>query len=116
MSPVDQALQNATPEQIKELSKIRKIITDLVPEATETISYGIPTYDYKGKHLIHFAAFKNHISLFPGVDPIKTLGNKLTKFKLSKGTIQFTVENPIPESTLKEIIKLRKNSIDSGGR
>ncbi len=116
MSPIDQHLQNATPEQKKELTKIRKAITDLVPEATETISYGIPTYDYKGKHLIHFAAFKNHMSLFPGVEPIKTLGNKLTNFKLSKGTVQFTVENPIPTPVLKEIIKLRKKTIDEGGR
>ena len=116
MSIIDENLKSASKEHKEELNKIRRIVKATVPESTETISYGIPTYDYKGKHLIHFAAFKNHMSLFPGAGPIKTLAGKLTQFKLSKGTIQFTADNPIPNATLQQIIELRKKTIDEGGR
>lgn len=114
MNQIDQYLKKvATPGQIKELNKIRKLAKDLAPESEETISYGIPTIKYKAKNLIHFAPFKNHMSLFPGSRPIEVLSKKLSKFKLSKGTIQFTETSPIPEKLIKEIIQLRIKDIDS---
>lgn len=113
MSQIDQYLKaSASRSQIKELDKIRKIAKQLAPSSEETISYGIPTIKYKGKNLIHFAAFKNHMSLFPGSAPIETLAKKLTKFKLSKGTIQFSESNPIPLGLVEQIIKLRITNID----
>lgn len=113
MTQIDQYLKkSATPTQIKELGKIRRIAKQLSPEAEDTISYGIPTIKYKGKNLIHFAAFKNHMSLFPGSRPIEMLSKKLTKFKVSKGTIQFTEAEPIPEELIKEVIRLRIGDIE----
>jgi uncharacterized protein YdhG (YjbR/CyaY superfamily) len=113
MPEIDQYLKNsATPTQKKELNKIRHIAKELAPGSKEAISYGIPTIKYKNKNLIHFAAFKNHMSLFPGARPIEVLGNKLTKFKLSKGTIQFSESNPIPVDLIEQIIKLRIADID----
>lgn len=113
MSQIDQYLkESASPTQLRELSKIRKIAKQLAPGSEETISYGIPTIKYKGKNLIHFAAFKNHMSLFPGSAPIETLAKKLTKFKISKGTIQFSESNPISPDLVEQIIELRIASID----
>ena len=113
MTEIDQYLEkSATPGQIKDLNKIRKIAKQLAPESEDIIRYGIPTIKYKGKNLIHFAPFKDHMSLFPGSHPIEVLGKKLTKFKLSKGTIQFTEADPIPEELIKEIIQLRINDIN----
>ena len=70
MSVVDDYLKNLPEPQKAELERIRKIVKQTVPEAEEVISYGVPGFKYKGKYLITFAAFKDHLSLFPGSAPI----------------------------------------------
>lgn len=61
---VDEYLERLEPAQKAELGRIRSIIKQVVPEATETISYGMPTYTVSGKRLMYFAAFKDHMSIF----------------------------------------------------
>jgi uncharacterized protein YdhG (YjbR/CyaY superfamily) len=104
MSVIDDYLENLDPEQKAGLERIRVIAKEIVPDVEEVISYRMPVLKYKGAYLIGFAAFKDHLSLFPGAEPIEDLKRKLTGFKLSKGTIQFTPDNPIPEALVKEII------------
>ncbi len=89
------------------LEKIRELIRETAPGATETISYGIPTFDFAGKHLVHFAAFKNHISFFPTSSPIPMFAKELTGYETSKGTIRFPLDKPIPYSLIKKITKYR---------
>ena len=113
MTAIDEYLKNVEEPQTSELEKIREIIKQIVPDTEETMSYGIPTIKYKGKNLIHFAAFKNHMSLFPGPKVIKLLGKKLDTFKISKGTIQFTKDSPIPESLIARMVKIRLDEIDN---
>lgn len=96
MSVVDGYLAKIEAPQKAELERIRKIINTTVPEAEETVSYGMPAYKYKGKYLIGFYVYKKHMSLFPTSKPIESLKSKLGNFKLSKGTIQFTPDNAIP--------------------
>jgi uncharacterized protein YdhG (YjbR/CyaY superfamily) len=111
MSVIDDYLVDVSPEHRAKLQEIRTLIQKTVPETSETISYGIPTLDYKGKHLIHFAAFKDHLSLFPGaLSP--ELQEEVKDFKLSKGTIQFIVEHPIPDDVIIDIAITRKQEID----
>jgi len=105
MSVIDEYLKNIAPPQRLELERIRKSIKHIVPDAEETIGYGMPVFKYKGKYLIGLSAFKNHMSIFPGAEPVELFKDKLGDFKTSKGTIQFTLENPIPESLIKEIIE-----------
>lgn len=103
MTPIDEYLKNVTPTQKATLEHIRKIIKQVVPDAEEAIGYGIPAFKVKGRSFTYFAAFKDHMSLYPLVsDEVR---QKLGKYKLSKGTIQFTEDNPIPDPLLKEIIK-----------
>lgn len=113
MNAIDTYLAAINPSQKKELEKIRRHIQQFVPEAEEAISYGMPTFKYKGRILIHFAAFKSHMSVFPTADPAvdSGLGNQLEKFRTSKGTLQFTEENPIPGSLIREIVAIRLKSI-----
>ncbi len=111
MSVIDDYLKNIEPRQKAELERIRSIVKKLVPDAEETFSYGMPTYKYKNRPLIYFAAFKNHMSIFPTAGPAEALKDKLAGYKLSKGTIQFTVEKPLPETIIKELITLRLNVI-----
>ena len=111
MTVIDDYLAtHATPGQRTELERIRTIVRRIVPDADdieEVISYAIPTINYKGKHLVHFAAFKDHMSIFPTAGPTEALKDKLTGYKVSKGTIQFTLEKPLPESLIREIIEHR---------
>ena len=111
MAVIDTYLENVSPTQKVELQRIRIFIRKLVPGAEETISYGLPAFKYKGKPLVYFGAFKDHMSLFPTSGPTETLKDKLTDYTVSKGTIQFTEKNPLPDSLLKEIILERISAI-----
>ena len=81
------------------LNKMRDVIRSVVPAgATEGISYGIPTFKYKGG-LVAFAAFKNHCSFFPlGSSVLDAFAKELKPFRVSKGTLRFPVDQPLPAS------------------
>ncbi len=89
------------------LKKVRAVIRSVAPpEATESISYGIPTFKYKGM-LASFAAFSDHCSLFPGAGPTIEFKNELKSFQTSKGTIRFAPDKPIPVTLLKKLVQAR---------
>ena len=89
------------------LNKIRAAIRSAVPqEATEAISYGIPTFQYKGP-LVWFAAFSKHCSLFPTASVIEVFKNELKGFSTSKGTIHFPADKPLPTALVKKLVKAR---------
>ena len=90
------------------LNTIRAVIRSAVPpESTEAITYGIPTFKYKGS-LLAFAAFKNHCSLFPmSLAVIDTFKNELKPFLASKGTIRYPLDKPLPSVLVKKLVKAR---------
>ena len=89
------------------LNKTRAAIRSAVPpEATEGISYGIPTFNYKGP-LVWFAAFSNHCSLFPSAAVIEAFKDELKGFSTSKGTIHFPTDKPLPTALVKNLVKAR---------
>ncbi len=92
------------------LEKIRTTIREVAPEATEVISYQIPTFKMK-KNLVHFAAFKNHIGFYPGAEAIVAFEKELGSYKTSKGAIQFPIENPLPLAIITKITQYRISSI-----
>lgn len=114
MSIFNSYLAQVDPRERSELERLRRIVKEVVPEAEEVISYGMPGFKYKGKYLLGFAAFKDHMSIFPTSGPVDALRDKLAGFRLAKGTIQFTLDRPIPESLLTEIVLSRLKSIDEG--
>lgn len=89
------------------------MVHELCPDAEEVKTYGMPGFKYKGKYLLSFAAFKDHLSLFPGAEAPAQLEEKLTAYRRSKGTIQFTLEQPLPDDLLREIILLCKTRNDT---
>ena len=108
LTGVDEYIQ-AVPEPARgTLKKIRAIIRSVVPpETTETISYQIPMFKYKGA-LFGYAAFSNHCSLFPmGSSVIQAFKDDLKGFETSKGTIRFPVDKPPPASLVKKLVKAR---------
>ena len=95
------------PEEIKEiLTNIRKLIKENAPEASEKISYQMPTFFLNG-NLIHFAAFKNHIGLYPTPTGIDAFKEELSKYKGAKGSVQFPLNQPIPYDLIKRIVRYR---------
>ena len=95
------------PSEIQEiLENIRKVIKESAPEAEEKISYAMPTFVLHG-NLIHFAAFKNHIGLYPTPSGIENFKDELLKYKGAKGSIQFPLEEPIPYELIRKIVEFR---------
>jgi uncharacterized protein YdhG (YjbR/CyaY superfamily) len=89
------------------LNKLRATIRSVVPPAaTETISYGIPAFHYKGV-LVWFAAFSSHCSLFPTASVIEAFKTELKGFSTSKGTIHFPTDKRLPTTLIKKLVKAR---------
>jgi uncharacterized protein YdhG (YjbR/CyaY superfamily) len=90
------------------LTKLRAAIRSVVPRgATETISYGIPAFRGEDGVLVWYAAFTDHCSLFPGGSVLARFKDELTGFKVSKGTVQFPLDEPLPTGLIKRIVKAR---------
>jgi uncharacterized protein YdhG (YjbR/CyaY superfamily) len=95
------------PEHAIELSEtLRHTIMQAAPKAEEVLSYNMPAYKQNGI-LVYWCVFKNHIGFFPTSKPIEVFAAELTKFKTSKGTIQFPLDKPIPKTLVKKILKYR---------
>ncbi len=93
----------AAPEPARaKLMQLRKIIKTTAPEADEVISYHMPYYKYHG-HLVGFAAYKDHVSLF-GAFP-KQLEPELKPYKTGRGSIQFPLDKPLPKVPIEKIVK-----------
>ena len=101
---IDEYIKAASPEVRKILKKMRSIIRKSAPQAKEKIAWGMPTYHLEG-NLVHFAAFKKHISLFPGSEPIRHFKKELLDYKTSKGTIQIPYDAAIPVALVSKIVK-----------
>ncbi|MDD3172541.1 MAG: DUF1801 domain-containing protein [Herbinix sp.] len=103
---IDEYIGEFNPEVQEILKNIRKVIHEAAPEATEKISYQMPTFYLYG-NLVHFAAFKNHIGFYPAPDGITAFQEELSKYKGGKGSVQFPIGQPIPYELISAIVKYR---------
>src|SRR5438445_7521225 len=104
---VDEYLAGVPEPARSTLNKVRAAIRSAVPpEATETISYGIPAFKHK-RVLVWYAAFSKHCSLFPTAAVIEAFKNELKGYSTSKGTIQFPTDKPLPAALVKKLVKAR---------
>ena len=101
---VDSYLSALPEPQRLALEHLRQLIKTTEPKAEESISYGMPAYKYHGQ-LCYFAAFENHCSLF-AVNK-ESFKEELKGFKTSKGTIQFTLDKPLPDDLVRRIVAFR---------
>jgi uncharacterized protein YdhG (YjbR/CyaY superfamily) len=89
------------------LKKMRTAIRSVLPrEATEVISYRMPAFKHK-KVLVWYAAFEDHTSLFPTAAPIEACKEELAGYSISKGTVRFPLDKPLPIALIKRIVKVR---------
>ncbi len=96
------------PENVQvKLQHIRSTIQELVPEAEEAISYGIPTFNLNKRYLIYFAAYKNHLSIYPAPVGNPDFAEDFESYKTGKGTVQFPLSQPVPIDIVKKIVRFR---------
>ena len=103
---IDEYVQLFPDDLQKKLTELRKVIRNAAPEATEKISYGMPTFYLYG-NLVHFAAYQKHIGFYPGSSGIDAFIDRFEGYKVSKGTVQFPIDNPLPFDLIIEIVKYR---------
>ncbi|MGA2607839.1 MAG: DUF1801 domain-containing protein [Terriglobia bacterium] len=113
---VDEYLEGLPEPARSTLQKIRAAIRSAAPpEATETISYRMPAFKYKGV-LVWFAAFSNHCSLFPTASVVDAFKDELKGFSTSKGTIQFPIDKPLPAALVRRLVKARVAQVEKKTR
>ena len=86
------------------LNEIRAILKKALPEAEECISWSMPTYR-KGRNIIHFAAFKKHIGVYPGGEATEKFAEELAEYDTSKGTIRLPYDRELPSDLLVRIAR-----------
>ena len=86
------------------LREVRAILRSAIPEAEERISWSMPTF-WKGRNLIHFAASKKHLGLYPGGEATAVFADRLTGFDVSKGTIRLPYDKPLPVALIADIAR-----------
>jgi uncharacterized protein YdhG (YjbR/CyaY superfamily) len=100
------------PQEIQALLEaVRAAIKTDAPEAVEVISYQMPTFKLKGKNLVHFAAFKNHIGFYPTPSGTEAFQEELSRYKAGKGSIQFPIGEPLPMDLIRTIVQFRVSEI-----
>lgn len=96
------------------LEKVRKMIRAAAPEATETISYRLPTFKYKGKPLVALGASKDHCAFYLMSYVPPELEADLEKYDTGKGTIRFPADKPLPAALVRKLVKARIAQVQSG--
>jgi uncharacterized protein YdhG (YjbR/CyaY superfamily) len=103
---IDEYIEAAAPAAQPILREIRRIVRAAAPKADEVISYRMPAFKQSGI-LLYFAAFKNHIGVFPPVSGDEKLEQALKPYAGPKGNLQFPLDRPIPYPLIRRIVKLR---------
>jgi uncharacterized protein YdhG (YjbR/CyaY superfamily) len=106
ISTVDQYIE-ARPANVRALlEELRATIRRAAPDATEKLSYRIPTFYYFG-NLVHYAAFKHHIGFYPTPSGIEAFREELARYAGAKGSVQFPLDEPLPLDLVARIVQFR---------
>ena len=104
MATVEEYVGALTPGQREQFERVRRIVRSMVPDTGEKLSYGVPTFTHRDRYVIYFAAFKNHMSVYPTVGAVEAT-------KGTKGTFRFTEDEPVPEDVVRAIVSHRLDVI-----
>jgi uncharacterized protein YdhG (YjbR/CyaY superfamily) len=108
---IDAYIALCEPKAQSILHRIRQTVRDAAPEAEELISYRMPAFRHGGM-LVYFAAFKNHIGLFPPVRGDARLEAAVARYAGEKGNLRFPLDQPVPFALIKRIVKLRVRQLE----
>ena len=112
MSAIDRHLKKFSGEQLETLQHLRETILSIVPQAKETISYGMPAFEIDGKVVAGFEGFKKHCSYFPRSGSVLEELDSFPEWcEVSKGTLKFPIGNKLPKSLVRKLISIRRGQI-----
>ncbi|MCT4488825.1 iron chaperone [Levilactobacillus parabrevis] len=111
MTVITDYIEEADVKQQPQLTAMYQILKKLLPESTEKMSYGMPTF-HQDKDIVYFAAMKNHLGFYPTSTPIIQFEDDLEgRYKYSKGAIQFDYNKPLPEDLITKMVQFRLDEI-----
>lgn len=103
---IDEYIASFVPETRAILQQLREVIRESAPDATEKISYQMPTFALHG-NLVHFAAYPRHIGFYPAPSGIAAFQQELSSYKTSKGAVQFPIDEPLPYELIGKMVRFR---------
>lgn len=113
MTVITDYIEEADAKQRPQLTAMYQILKSLLPEATETLSYGMPAF-HQQKDIVYFAAMKNHLGFYPTNTPIAAFEDELDgRYNYSKGAVQFDYNNPLPAELIAKMVRFKLNELQS---
>ncbi|HEX7543968.1 MAG TPA: DUF1801 domain-containing protein [Candidatus Limnocylindrales bacterium] len=104
---IDEYIAGFPAETQKVLREMRELIRASAPDATETISYAIPTFDLNGRHLVHFAGYARHLGFYPIPTGIEAFKKDFEPYKQGRGSVQFPLSRPLPADLIRRVVEFR---------
>lgn len=105
-STVDAYIASFDEPHRSQLLEMRRLVKSAAPQATESISYGMPAYKWQGV-LLYFGAFQSHIGLYPTAEGVSAFASQLGAYQCSKGAIQLPLREPLPAALISKIVHYR---------
>ena len=113
---IDEYIAQFPPATQALLQEMRALIKTSAPEAAESISYAIPTFDLNGRHLVHFAGYEKHIGFYPTSSGVAAFADELKSYKRAKGSVQLPLDQPLPTDLIRRIVAFRVDQIRKAER
>lgn len=112
---VDEYIGQFPPAVQEVLTELRNLVRATVPEVTERISYGIPTFDLDGRYLVYIAGWKKYVSVYPATAAVRRrLGEELEPHLSGKGTLRFALGTPLPTDLIRRVVEIRVRELAGG--
>lgn len=113
---IDEYVAEFPPDVRERLDQMRATIRDAAPGAVETISYAIPTFDLRGRHLVHFAGFAHHIGFYPTGSGGDAFRDEFAAYAGGKGSVRFPLDQPLPLDLVRRVVEWRVAQVEAGKR
>ncbi|USN54579.1 MAG: DUF1801 domain-containing protein [Candidatus Peribacteria bacterium] len=107
METIDSYIEQFPPETQAILQKVRQLVHQLIPDATETFKYQIPTFQVQKKNFVHMAGYQHHIGFYPTPTVISAFIEQLEHYKHAKGSVQFPLSQDIPYKLIQDMLLYR---------
>ncbi len=108
---IDEYIQNFNEDVKTRLSRMRELVKQEAPDAEESISYGLIAYKLRDKPLVYFGGFKSHIGFYATPNGHDAFREDFSKYKQGKGSVQFPLNEPLPEELITRVIAYRKEQV-----
>jgi uncharacterized protein YdhG (YjbR/CyaY superfamily) len=113
---VDRYINNFTGDARKRLEQMRELVLAEVPEAVESISYGLVGYKLDGKPLVYFGGFPKHTGFYATPNGHEAFKEEFAKYKQGKGSVQFPLDQPLPLDLIRRVVQYRKTTAIKYGK